>query len=132
MPGMDGTDGELFLPSCSSVIHRRDYRMVGSRFGNIFLTQSWTLFVDFVEQQHDAAMDRLGVDRMSVICSGCIRTVWKSDSDYVIDWRSSSALDRNEVSEEVLMGLYRTIERMVLPFNPDSVDDSVKYVFIRG
>lgn len=44
-------------------------------WGNVFLTSEWNLYVDWTKQQHDAAMERLGIDHLSVIVSGSVRIV---------------------------------------------------------
>lgn len=103
-------------------ILRRDTYRVGSRFGNVFLTNSWTLYVDFVEEPHDYAMSRLGIDPVSVVASGCLRRAFQSETEYIISWRSSIACDRGEVSEELVLALQRAIAQLLLPFDPSKIE----------
>lgn len=41
-----------------------------STWGNVFLTESWVLYVDITNDQHDLAMQRLNIDPHSVLISG--------------------------------------------------------------
>ena len=99
-------------------IKRVDSHREGSKWGNVFLTGSWTLYVDFVQEQHDVAMKRLGIVSQDVIASGCLRTtggIFDPDP-YGISFRSSPAFDRGEISDDKLSELYKAIKKIVLPF----------------
>jgi hypothetical protein len=58
----------------------------GSNWGNVFLTDNWTLYIDKTSEQHDLAMARLGIDPLSVIISGYFH---KPCNNWVVPFRSS-------------------------------------------
>lgn len=61
-----------------------------TNWGNVFLTTAWVLHVDMTNEQHDAAMERLGIYRQDVLVSGCIH-------DGVVSFRSPY---NNELSDD--------------------------------
>lgn len=60
-------------------------------WGNCFLTNTWRLYADMTRSQHDVAMERLGIDRHSVLVSGCI-------NKHGVAFRSSPGEDRGEIT----------------------------------
>ena len=79
-------------------------------WGNVFLTGGWVLYVDMTEQQHDVAMQRLGIDATTILISGSIRPVYGGG----VWFRSSSGVDRGEISEAVAIELMAVIRQIVL------------------
>lgn len=76
------------------------------QWGNVFLTASWTLYIDRTNQQHDAAMERLMIDPQTVLVSGAF-------NPYGLGFRASPALDRGDLPETVVMDLIKTIREIV-------------------
>lgn len=79
-------------------------------WGNVFLTHNWTLYVDWTKQQHDAAMERLGIWNVDVIVSGSIRTVGGRTS---VQFRCGPGTDRGEISELQARQFERAIVRLL-------------------
>lgn len=89
--------------------HFQVVRLNGNgRWGNVFLTTSWTLYIDMTQQQHDAAMKRLGIDRHDVLVSGCIHNQGKCV------FRSSPGLDRKEITETEAAELMDAIREIII------------------
>lgn len=75
-------------------------------WGNVFLTSSWTLYIDWHQEQHDCAMERLLIDRGSVLISG-------SMSRSCTSFRSSPGYDRGEIDLDLMFKLEREIRRIL-------------------
>lgn len=75
-------------------------------WGNVFLTDSWTLYVDMRKLQHDVAMKELGIDRHSVLMSGCI-------NEYGVGFRSSPGVDRKLITSDRAVELARAIRELL-------------------
>jgi hypothetical protein len=85
-------------------------REVGDRgsvkWFNFFLTASYTLVLDYCEDQHDLAMQRLGIDPQSVLESGHVNV-------HGALFRSSPAMDRREIDEEHHLALILAIRQLL-------------------
>lgn len=107
-----GNSGECRSVSGGAVniVNRKFIKVVRTgndyKWGNVFLTASWTLYIDRTNQQHDAAMERLMIDPQTVLISGAF-------NPHGLGFRASPALDRGDLSEIVVMGLQKTIREIV-------------------
>jgi len=81
-------------------------RTGSEEWGNVFLTNSWTLFIDFTKQQHDLAMKRLGICNEDVIISGCV-------FQDRINFRSCKAEFMNKISNSEAQRFMAAIEKIL-------------------
>ena len=63
------------------------------RWGNVFLTTNWKLYIDNHQDQHDAAMHRLGITWQDVLISGYYH-------QHGFCFRSSPGEDRGEITND--------------------------------
>lgn len=62
-------------------------------WANVFLMNDWTLYVDWTHDQHDAAMDRLGIHYGDVMVSARIQFY---QGNLLVQFRTPTAYDRGE------------------------------------
>lgn len=75
------------------------------RWGNVFLTTNWKLYIDHHQDQHDAAMYRLGITERDVLVSGYYH-------QHGFCFRSSPGEDRGEITNDEARMLISAAKRV--------------------
>lgn len=76
-------------------------------WGNVFLTENWTFYIDKNCDQHDLAMKRLGIDSQSIIVSGYYHKTHLSGDEWVVQFRSGR---RDIVADNNYFLLLKSVE----------------------
>ena len=102
----------MTTPELANLLTVRESGCQDSMWGNVFLTQSWTLYVDMFHEQHDAAMQRLGIAGTAILMSGSIS---RSNG---IGFRCTRGVAANELtveqSQELMAAIRLVCQRLGL------------------
>lgn len=77
------------------------------RHGNVFLTPSWKLYIDLMDEQHNVTLDRLGLVERELLLSG----YWHSQA---ICWRSSPGEDSGAITNDEARMMMKACDRIII------------------